>query len=83
MNPVEAMLLISRAKKRKEELIPVPFEHVKNSGLEFFDKTRNQNGEIFTCKVNRLEFIRWLETTHNLYPKRAELRSVLRSSLRE
>lgn len=83
MNPVEAMLLLTRAKKRKEEFIPVPYEHVKNSGLEFFDLVRDQNGQIITCKVNKKEYIRWIETSNGLFPKRTDLLNVLRSSLRK
>ena len=83
MNSVEAMLLISRAKKRKEDYIPVPYEHVRDSGLSFLDLVRNQNGDIITCKVSKRDYIKWLETKYQLYPKRSELLSVLRSSLRK
>lgn len=83
MHAVEAMAILSKTKKRKEEYVPVPFDHVKNSGLTLHEVVRNQNDEPILCKVKRLEFIKWLETSYQLFPKRAELLNVLRSSLRK
>ena len=84
MSPVEAMLLLSRAKKRTGVYMPVPYDHIKDSGLETFNLVRNRNDNaIITCQVKRLEYIKWLEQTHNLFPKRTELLSVLRDSLRK
>lgn len=83
MTPVEAMLLISRAKKRTGTHMPVPYDHVRNSGLEMINLTRNGEGAIIFCQVSRTAYIKWLEETHSLFPKRADLLNVLRSSLRE
>jgi len=83
MNAVEAMLIIARAKQKEGEDYSVEFSFIKKSGLKFHSITKNAAGQPLFVKVNKQEFIAWLERAADLHKKRSNLRNVLRSSPRK
>lgn len=83
MHAVEIMVAISRAKKLKTILIPLVTEDISGSGLTIVRTTIQPNGKPLFCYVDRLEYIRYLETKYQLIRKRASLRNVLRDRIRK
>jgi thiamine pyrophosphate-dependent acetolactate synthase large subunit-like protein len=82
MHPVEAMLIITRAKNKIGKYYAVDYSLVKDSGLALTSITKDAEGKPLFCKVLKEDFIRYMEQKHNLHKKRTDL-SVLRSSLRK
>lgn len=77
------MLAIQRAREKTDEIIPVMFNEIYGRGLKVYHVTRNQDNAPLFAYVNRLEYIKYLESKHQLIRKRAALRDVLRDCIRK
>lgn len=84
MNPVVAMMLIARLKKMDGKYIPLTHNDAKKTGLKVHHVTKNPDTDkpLF-CFIDRLEYIKHLESSNNLIKKRQAILDVLRSSLRK
>lgn len=83
MQPLIAIHAIGRLKRKKEKYVPIAYEDFKETGLTPVHQTKNQEGKPIFFFVDRLEYIKYLESKHQLFKKRQSLRNVLRNSLRE
>ena len=83
MHPVYVMLAIAKAKEQTTKLVPIMFDDVSGTGLKVVRTTKDQNNRPLFAYVDRLEYIKHLESKHQLIKKRAAIRNVLRDCIRK